>query len=781
MEGNSQSEPKQRIIVVEHSEEECDLLTQMLGEQYDYCCVHDGDTLLNLLADGEPADMILLDTELPNLRGMEVLKVMYARHWTEEIPTVVILSDETPAVIQNACKLGSVDYISRPFHPFVVKHRISATLTQYANQKQLARYAKKQVLERERINNILINLFGNLVELHNSESGEHTMHVQKITKMILKRLPKITNRYSFSQWDIELISTLSALHDIGKAFIPAEILNKPGKLTPEEWEIMKSHTVLGDEFLQKTNASPTGPFMTLAREIVRSHHERYDGRGYPDGLVGEEIPISAQVVAIADVYDALTSDRCYKKAYPHETAIEMIKNGECGAFNPLLIRCLTTISDELLVNLKINSVRASYGSTAPYPTVFGDSMRMDERADRLLAYESEKKRFFADRCCGIQFEYDAERRKVTYLTHYDEQGDKIYLSSETVQLLNDGDLAKLTQLLSGMTRQNNTVTLNVLIPIGGDTRWHRLTVKSIWSKSGGRYRCLVGQFTDIHDSVLQKSMQIMINGHSMDNEGILAMRAIFDMVRLVDPTKYEVMKIIDGALVYTGQKCYHFWGRSAPCQNCISCKATEEKRWVSKFEMKEHCCYSVVAKGIHVDSTECALEVAYSLNNDIKLDSKVVGYTAIDISILQKFYRDTVTETYSRAYLDKILPEITSVQAVAVIDVDNFKSINDTYGHAVGDSVLRQVAKQVKSQIHKRDTLIRYGGDEFVLVFFDVTEQDFFAKLAEIKQTVASSVFEEQPELSIGISIGGVYGVSSIAEAIDAADKEMYKDKFGSK
>lgn len=782
METISASESKKRIIIADASEKNCEKLASVLGNEYKYVYVNDGDTLLNMLSDGELADLILLNSDLANINGMGVLKVMCSRHWTDEIPVIMMSDEADSAFIQKVYELGAAEYILCPYRSVFVRHRVSATLMQTAQRKRLAKYAEQQIHEREKMNKMLVNIFGGLVELRNDESGEHTMHVQEITKMLLKRLVRLTDRYSFSEEEMDMISTVSALHDIGKVFVPEEILNKPGKLTPEEWEIMKQHTVRGDEFLHKITVNYSGRFMATAREICRSHHERYDGRGYPDGLAGDEIPIAAQVVSVADVYDALTSDRCYKKAYLHEEAIAMICNGSCGSFNPLLIRCLQDISDDLLLRFRINLTQ-KIDVIAPESVeeaVQPSDMRVDERVERLLEYEVEKKEFFAEKCHGIQFEYDAERRKVVYLTHYDQNGKRISLSSEDTQLLNEQDMEKLTERVGKMTRQNSTASFNVLISVGEDMRWFNLTVKSIWGKDGGRYKSLVGQFTDIHDTVLKKGAEVLINGKSIDSEGILALRDVFDLVRLVDVDEHEVLKIDEqGQLVRTGQKCYQYWGRKRPCRNCSSCKTAETKNWVNKLESYGECGYSVMSKCVKCGERDCVLEVVCCLDDHMKLDKKIMGYTSIDMSAMRNYYRDTVTHTYSRAYLDTILPGVDNISAVAVIDVDHFKSINDRYGHIIGDRVLKHVAKQIRNCVKKSDTVIRYGGDEFVVAFFDITEKEFWEELAYIKQTVHESVLEELPGFSVGISIGGAYGVTPISAALEVADKEMYRDKFG--
>lgn len=211
----------------------------------------------------------------------------------------------------------------------------------------------RQIYEKERNNRMLIGILSQIVEFRNGESGRHVIHINLITQLLLEQLVKKTGKYQLSWEDRFLIATASALHDIGKIGIDERILNKPGKLTKEEFEIMKAHTLIGAQMLDNLDMYRNEKLLKLAYEICRWHHERYDGKGYPDGLVGEEIPISAQVVSLADVYDALVSERVYKKAFSHEKALEMIRNGECGTFNPLLLQCMTEAQDKLKTMMEV--------------------------------------------------------------------------------------------------------------------------------------------------------------------------------------------------------------------------------------------------------------------------------------------------------------------------------------------------------------------------------------------------------------------------------------------
>lgn len=340
---------KKSVLIVDDSALNREMLADMLGKKYEYLYAADGLSAIELLNQEKRVDIILLDINMPRMDGFGVLKIMKERHLIEKIP-VVVISAETD-ILEKTYEYGVIDCIGRPFRSIVVRHRVENSLRLYSKQKNLISLVKKQIYEREKINNIMINIFSHAIETRNAESGNHTLHIQTITRLLLSHLVGITDKYNLSESEISMISSVAALHDIGKIAIPESILNKPGKLSAEEWEIMKSHTTVGDQFLSHMEDLSKERYMITAHEIVRWHHERWDGKGYPDGLSGDAIPISAQVVALADVYDALTSERCYKKAFSHEVSIQMICQGECGEFNPLLIRCLMEIGDDLKEHL----------------------------------------------------------------------------------------------------------------------------------------------------------------------------------------------------------------------------------------------------------------------------------------------------------------------------------------------------------------------------------------------------------------------------------------------
>lgn len=339
---------RQLILIVDDSELNRALLSEMLKDDFRILEASNGRECLDALEQyGMGISLVLLDINMPVMDGFEVLVQMNRNHWIEDIPVVMISSDDTESNIKRAYDMGVSDYVRRPFDAQVVFRRVFNTIKLYAKQRRLITLVTDQIDEKEKNNQIMIRILSQIVEFRNGESGLHVEHINVLTGLLLERLVQKTDHYDLAWSDQYMITLASALHDIGKIGIDDKILNKPGRLTKEEFEIMKSHTLIGASILENLGLYQEEPLLKTAYQICRWHHERYDGKGYPDGLQGDEIPISAQVVSVADVYDALVSERVYKKAIPHEKAIEMILNGECGIFNPILLECLVDIKDKI--------------------------------------------------------------------------------------------------------------------------------------------------------------------------------------------------------------------------------------------------------------------------------------------------------------------------------------------------------------------------------------------------------------------------------------------------
>ncbi len=342
------NDDRPQILIVDDAPVNRELLADILGDRYRILQASEGEECINMLRRYEnDIALVLIDMIMPKKDGFEVLVYMNRNHWIEDIPVIMISTDNSDDNVSCAYSLGVSDYISSPFDAKVVYNRVFNIIKLYSKQRRLVQLVTEQIYEKEKDNQMMIGILSHIVEFRNGESGSHVLHINKITGMLLERLIQKTDKYDISWHDRYLITTASALHDIGKIGVDEKILNKPGRLTADEFEIMKMHTMIGASMLHSLTMYQDEELVRVATEICRWHHERYDGRGYPDGLKGDEIPISAQVVSVADVYDALASERVYKKAFPHEKAIEMIMNGECGTFNPLLLECLNDIQGRI--------------------------------------------------------------------------------------------------------------------------------------------------------------------------------------------------------------------------------------------------------------------------------------------------------------------------------------------------------------------------------------------------------------------------------------------------
>ena len=343
---------KPLLLIVDDSFMNREILSEMLKDDYDIIEAEDGQGGIAQLDEyGTEVSLVLLDIVMPGQSGFDVLATMTRRGWIEDIPVIMISSEDSDEIVLRAYELGASDYISRPFDARIVRQRVSNIMRLYAKQRRLTQLLSQQFHERERDSRMLVDIMGGAMELRNGESGPHVHHVRTLTEILLERLVRKTDKYKLSVAARITIAMASTLHDIGKLAIDDKILNKPGRLTDEEFAIMKTHTTVGADMLEQLDQYTDSALVQTARDIARWHHERYDGRGYPDGLAGDDIPIAAQVVSVADVYDALTSDRVYKKAFTHEKAISMIMNGECGTFNPLLLECLLDVEDRIRAEL----------------------------------------------------------------------------------------------------------------------------------------------------------------------------------------------------------------------------------------------------------------------------------------------------------------------------------------------------------------------------------------------------------------------------------------------
>ncbi len=495
---------RQKVLIVDDSEMNRNILSEILGGEYDIIEAENGAEAVNILRkESVNISLVLLDIVMPVMDGYGVLAVMNSRHWIDDVPVIMISSDNSVSSMRRAYELGITEFISRPFDALIVRHRVVNTIMLYAKQKRLVGMVADQIYEKEKDSSLMINILSHIVEFRNGESGMHVLNVQMFTEILLRQLVRQTDKYNISKADISLIGKASSLHDIGKISVPDHILNKPGRLTPEEFEIMKNHSVAGASMLEELTLYQDEPLVKIAYQICRWHHERYDGRGYPDGLKGEEIPISAQIVALADVYDALTSERVYKKAFSHEKSMEMIMNGECGCFNPLLLECLKAASEAIeKVKAHNSDENEKQRENLALELMKYEELSASEETLRLLDYERMKNDFFASVSNELHFEYTTSPSMISLYPNNSNMLDISELIAYPVDderltsIISMDEIKKLGILLKHTSPDSPVVSYDCKACLNNEIHNINIICRSVWN-SKSEFCGAVGKAADL--------------------------------------------------------------------------------------------------------------------------------------------------------------------------------------------------------------------------------------------------------------------------------------------
>lgn len=798
---------KQKILIADDSEMNRELLAAILEEEYDIIQVNDGVQAVDCLQrQAEEISLLLLDIVMPHMDGFEVLSYMNKEHWIDAIPVVIISSENSPIYIKRGYDLGATDFIGKPFDANMVLRRSANAILLGAKQRRMTSIVSNQIYEREKSSKLMINILSHIVEFRNGESGLHVLHIQTITEMLLRQLvQKENNRYALSKEQIRMITTASALHDIGKISIPDEILNKPGRLTAEEFAVIKGHSMAGANMLSELPLDQKEePLVKTAYEICRWHHERYDGGGYPDGLKGEEIPVSAQVVALADVYDALTSERCYKDAYSHEKAIEMILAGQCGAFNPLMLECLLDISSSLKKKMGYKS-KERYEQTdlSDIASRFHDfEMDSSEKIVQQLEFERMRYNFLAEGSRNIVFTYTISPPLLTFnqagckRSGITEPSISPLQSGVLKDLVEEQSLKRLIRKITQATRETPDVTSNLLLTDGKNPCHYRCQCRVIWTDGAEKgYTGVVGKLTDITDDymvmenvreeglkVLEKDRSAEFSsfydrfkkcGFSTDGtEAWLLLQYLqisYDLVRYVDPITNKVIHIEkDGKMWESETACSDIWNCLEKCSNCISRLSMQTRKRMTKLEVAGDDPYQVVSMYVEIDGKPCCLEMASRLDGDFMPD----GYSRDEIlsSVRihkEKVYIDPVTGVYNKRYYVEKLSKMDNAAALMFADIKNFKRINENFGHQAGDDVLRQVAGVLRDVAAGKGDVLRYSGDDFVTVFFKVTEEELSEIQKEMCRRVEALRFPELPGVQLKLVTAGTSIPGRVEEMLE--------------
>lgn len=798
---------KQKILIADDSEMNRELLAAILEEEYDIIQANDGVQAVDCFQrHAEEISLLLLDIVMPHMDGFEVLSYMNKEHWIDSIPVVIISSENSPIYIKRGYDLGATDFIEKPFDANMVLRRSANAILLGAKQRRMTSIVSNQIYEREKSSKLMINILSHIVEFRNGESGLHVLHIQTITEMLLRQLvQKENNRYALSKEQIRMITTASAFYDIGKISIPDEILNKPGRLTAEEFAVIKGHSMAGANMLSELPLDQKEePLVKTAYEICRWHHERYDGGGYPDGLKGEEIPVSAQVVALADVYDALTSERCYKDAYSHEKAIEMILAGQCGAFNPLMLECLLDISSSLKKKMGYKS-KERYEQTdlSDIASRFHDfEMDSSEKIVQQLEFERMRYNFLAEGSRNIVFTYTISPPLLTFnqagckRSGITEPSFSPLQSGVLKDLVEEQSLKRLIRKITQATRETPDVTSNLFLTDGKNPCHYRCKCRVIWTDGAEKgYTGVVGKLTDITDDymvmenvreeglkVLEKDRSAEFSsfydrfkkcGFSTDGtEAWLLLQYLqisYDLVRYVDPITNKVIHIEkDGKMWESETACSDIWNCLEKCSNCISRLSMQTRKRMTKLEVAGEDPYQVVSMYVEIDGKPCCLEMASRIDGDFMPD----GYSKDEIlsSVRihkEKVYIDPVTGVYNKRYYVEKLSKMDNAAALMFADIKNFKRINENFGHQAGDDVLRQVAGVLRDVAAGKGDVLRYSGDDFVTVFFKATEEELSEIQKEMCGRVEALRFPELPGVQLKLVTAGTSIPGRVEEMLE--------------
>lgn len=789
---------KDKVLIVDDSELNREFLSDILEDDYELLLSENGfDALIQMKNNLNDIALVLLDLVMPEMDGFKVLSYMKKYNWIQDIPVVIISSDFSAENIEKAYELGAEDFINRPFNVSIVKRRVSNLITLYAKQKKLKNIVTQQIYEKEKRSNLMISILSHIVEFRNGESGLHVLHINNITEKLLHSLVRNHEDIRLSSSEIALIRTASSLHDIGKISIPTEILNKPGRLTQEEFEIMKTHSQIGSDMLSSLKLGKKDPLIQVSYEICRWHHERWDGRGYPDGLKGDEIPLSAQVVSLADVYDALTSERCYKKAIPHEEAMQMILDGKCGAFNPKLLAALIDIEDDLKEETYkyVPSDAASEVDDAVKVLQNYDELSVTNQMMEQLEIEQKKISFFTDKLSNITFVYNANLDMIFF-----SKKDALRLNAPEVvlnPLSNKGiiseehkkALEEFIELAKNTTCEKPDFEFECNLTIDGEEKICHCICRTMWlMKTKAEFAGVVGIINQ-ERNVEDKQQVFSINGVNTKEEYykmsfaqartmVEELKKVFDVVRFVDVETNKIISIDEKNNIHTSPySCYSLWERTGKCQNCTSHKAKASKSSTTKFEYVNNEFYYVISEYMEVDGNPYVLELVSKIKENFEV--ALYGKTNMSQSIedlQKKLYTDELTGVYNRRYLEDRMYRDKNICAVAMVDLDYFKNVNDKYGHFVGDVILSETSKVMLESVRSKDMVIRYGGDEFIIMFSEISRSIVEMRLNQIRLNIQNTLLKNTGILRT-CSIGCAFGSCSVEYLLQEADKMLYEAK----
>lgn len=779
------------ILIVDDMEVNRAILCEQFKYDYQVVEAANGEEAWDYLKENHSTvAAVLLDLVMPLMGGFEVLTLMKKEGMLRKVPVFLITADDSVENTNRGYEMGVMDIIGKPIIPKFVRRRVSNVVELFRTREQLGQVVERQEedlfkksKEIQELNMSIIETLSTAIEFRDCESGQHVQRIHDITLVFLRYLNGLgLEQYQFTEEQMEQIATAAIMHDVGKIAIPDYILNKPGRLTPEEFEVMKTHTLQGCELLNRIPKSKENPIYQYAYDICRHHHERYDGRGYPDGLSGDEISIWAQVVSVADVYDALVSKRVYKGPYEHEAAIRMILDGECGMFNPLLMKCLVEVSDELCaVEVSRRDENSMPPSKPAIPQIHSDY------------------REFLEQIPGGMFRYSADGEEVLdYISH----GLLELYGYETEEELREAtgnvfgglvypeDLERVQEEIHAQIAgsEQDQVTYRILRKDGA-IRWVEDRGHLVVDGQGKRWFYVV--LIDITDKMLYQ-MELEEGNSRQQILASLSNDVFFDIdcqsgridvfgdfhKRFGRAPRHEDFILFQRC----GDKC--LLRRKEPvirCHPISQMLSGQSERDLAIPDREGKPIWCRYQSAVLTDANDAAYHHIGRLLDIHELLVQDQEYKKCAES-------DSLTGLYNRrTAVEQIEAELKMSKKgqkcmFLVLDVDNFKGINDCYGHPEGDNVLRFLGQVLVDTFRDSDVVARLGGDEF-LIF--VPDLGYTERMEKRLNDLCSGAFEEYKgdcrELgNLSFSMGGVYTWAegkSFIHLYRMADEALYEAK----
>lgn len=676
---NKMSQSRKKLLIVDNTGKNKILLGELFSPDYEMIEVNDNVKAIEVLRNnGCELAAVFLSIVMPVIESLDFLEYLNKEKMVDKIPVFLIFEDTTTDVMSKGFHLGAADIIEQSVSPVIIKRRVESVIELFQHRNHLDTLVEQQTNASQELlhtKNSVIETLSTVIEFRSEESNRHVKQIQQMTKMLLMEIVKQNPQYQLSLEDISIMSQAAAMHDLGKICIPDTILNKPCKLTPEEFQVMQTHTIRGCDILNHVVIAGEQQLIQYSYEICRYHHERWDGQGYPDGLREDEIPISAQVVSIVDVYDALVSKRVYKEAFSHEKALQIIEKERGRAFNPMLVACFMQIAQQIRAEVYASKEGTSVVQSQAFGTsdcaFVSDSIETKERNIHLLNLENERFHILSKLSNEIIFEYDRRNNSIEFSKNFQDVFGESYQISDALkfwkmtQMIDKDDKKWINLALRKVTAEAPTHRLEAkLKDASGNEMWFEIYINTLWEKSDAKSwnRC-IGKITDIHE---------------LKSESI-------------------------------------YWQR-------------------------------------------CAMHDALT---------GLYNKEAIKIKICQ--------------WIDE---SDTEELALLFIDIDNYKMINDTYGHDIGDLVLENFAVALKRQFQANTSIGRIGGDEFLIA---IKGKENIEHLTEKLHRVYD-VFKEITIPRLNKSISASIGISlypkdgeDYATLFKKADQALYHSKKNGK